>query len=104
MEETKINDKEADWSIFYRAPWSNFLHFRGDAVSDGLIQFESNPTNSSEASLVVVKIIDREDPDIVRLNGLLTFTMTVADEANNTKDATVCLWCPGANVINILRV
>ena len=54
--------------------------------------------------MVVVKIIDREDPDIVRLNGILTFTMTVADEANNTKDATVCLWCPGANVINILRV
>lgn len=56
--------------------------FRGDDVSDGLIEFAPNPTNSTEeGTLMVVKLIDRESQDIIDRNGFLSFTVIVSDAA-----------------------
>ena len=62
---------------------------RGDAYSDGLIEFLPDPSNSSEGTLIVAKLIDREAPEVIDRNGILTFTVRVTDAAGNLAEKEV---------------
>ena len=65
---------------------------RGDDVSDGLIQFAAKADETSnEGVLETRQLINREDPKINDLNGILTYEVKVSDAAGNFNTTTVRL-------------
>jgi hypothetical protein len=64
-------------------PQNFYFTLVGEGIADGLIKIIQDVENSSEAILQVVQEIDRENPDIEALDGLLSYTLTVTDEGGN---------------------